>query len=493
MTMSNPKRVHPSGILIRFLQEIRQLFFPLIAVLLFSRNQTIPWPWQLMFILLWLFFIVLHGFLSWYRFTYQIDKEQIHIQSGIFIRRKRHIHRNRVHTINQSAGILQRLFGTVQLRIETAGGGTEPEVRLTAVTKEEARRIRSVLDPHLRSEHAESSDPHESSASPSSQKAPFPPEKGPAYRLPAVDLFVASFTSASFGVVLAGLAVIISQFAEYLPESFYASAYRWFIEQSVLFIAGILLGAAIIAWIISVMITLLQYARFQVSLEGDRCTIQRGLLEKKEVHFTRNKIQAVRLIETPLRQLLGYVAVVAESAGGSDDPSGSIIVVPLIKRRHVQSFMEKFLPQYVPALSFERSPARGLRRYVVRAVWLPLALALAGCYFLPSPWKWYFLLLPLIGCWIGWARWRDAGWNLQDKHLTLRYRIFARCTVVTHKKRIQALQIHQSLFQRRGKLINIKIHILSAGARAFKIIHLDEKAGRRLYEWYGSFKQNQQT
>lgn len=483
MTMSEAKRIHPAGILIRFIQEIRQLIFPIIAIVIFSRNQAFPWYWNIIFFGVALAFILLHGFLSWYRFTYRIDEDEIHIQSGVIVTRKRHIHRNRVHTISLSAGLLQRMFGLVQLRIETAGGGSEPEVRLEAISKEEAKRIRKRLDPE--EGHQEASVPPEDqqdTTQPNTRKSNA--AKNQVYRLPVSDLIAASFTSASFGVVMAGLAFVITQLAEYLPETFYTSAYQWVMEQSIIFIAGTLFLIAAVAWIISVLITVLQYANFTISLDGERYKIDRGLLEKKEVRFTTQKIQAVRLIESPLRQLLGYTSVVVESAGGSDDPSGAITIIPLIRRKQLIPFMEQFLPQYVPSLTYEQVPRRALRKYVVQTTWLPLLITIAGFYFLPSPWSWYLLPLPVLGILLGWLRWRDAGWNFNDKKLSIKYRLLTRYTVITYKKRIQALQVNQSPLQRRSKLGTLKIYILSAGARAYRVIHMKQSHTVQLRRWY---------
>lgn len=43
-----------------------------------------------------------------------------------------------------SPGIIQRIFGLVQVEIKTAGGGTD-KATISALTKEEASHLRSIL------------------------------------------------------------------------------------------------------------------------------------------------------------------------------------------------------------------------------------------------------------------------------------------------------------------------------------------------------------
>ncbi|UZM99234.1 PH domain-containing protein [Lysinibacillus sp. MHQ-1] len=72
----------------------------------------------------------------------------------------------------------------------------------------------------------------------------------------------------------------------------------------------------IVAWVVSVLITLINYFDYTVRIEEDKLIITKGLLEKKRITLPLNRIQAIRIVENPLRQLTGFATVVVESAGG---------------------------------------------------------------------------------------------------------------------------------------------------------------------------------
>ena len=58
----------------------------------------------------------------------------------VFVRKNRYIRFERIHSVDVSEGIIQRLFGLVKVNIETAGG-SKAEAVLSAIRKEEAERL----------------------------------------------------------------------------------------------------------------------------------------------------------------------------------------------------------------------------------------------------------------------------------------------------------------------------------------------------------------
>ncbi len=89
--------------------------------------------------------IVFYSVAHWLTFRYRIENGELYVQKGVFIKKKRYIQQQRVQSIDITAGIFQRMFGLVKVKVETAGGGAEPEMSLIAVTRSEAEQIRAKL------------------------------------------------------------------------------------------------------------------------------------------------------------------------------------------------------------------------------------------------------------------------------------------------------------------------------------------------------------
>ncbi|KHF27960.1 Bacterial membrane flanked domain protein [Anoxybacillus sp. BCO1] len=140
--MHEKKRLHPIAIVIYIVKRLKQGPFLALALLLAIKKKTgdpfVDW----MPLFLFLFYAMLAGYMSWRRFTYRLQENDMYIEQGIFVKKKRYIPFDRIQGISHSSGVLQRLVGVVQVHIETAGRQMdEPEVILSAVSIEEAKQI----------------------------------------------------------------------------------------------------------------------------------------------------------------------------------------------------------------------------------------------------------------------------------------------------------------------------------------------------------------
>ena len=77
---------------------------------------------------------------------------------------------------------------------------------------------------------------------------------------------------------------------------------------TVLIIAGLLF-----AWLLSIAGAVIRYGGFSVERKDDDLIVRRGLLERREIAIPLDRIQAIRIVESLPRQLLGYGALYVES------------------------------------------------------------------------------------------------------------------------------------------------------------------------------------
>ncbi|BBP87295.1 hypothetical protein BsIDN1_09130 [Bacillus safensis] len=75
--------------------------------------------------------------------------------------------------------------------------------------------------------------------------------------------------------------------------------------------------AVLIAWILSVGVTALQYANFAAKRKGNDIIITRGLIERHQMTIPLARIQAVKIKENMIREPFGFATVMLVSAGGS--------------------------------------------------------------------------------------------------------------------------------------------------------------------------------
>ncbi|WP_431800385.1 PH domain-containing protein [Halobacillus andaensis] len=475
--MFEPQRLHPVSALINFIKGLKDAILPLAAVLFLNSNRGDGWLGLLPFLIsgLMLVIILAGGIIKWLRFTYWLEEGELRMEHGLFVKKKRYIPIDRIQSLDFSEGIFHRPFQLVKVTVETAGSSNamEAEAELTAIRKEEAK----MLEEHINELKKSSQEVKEEEGETSRQLV---------YKMGMKDILVMALTSGGAGVVISGVLVFLSQGMEFLPvDAIYDEVIDW-LQFSFLFIAGVVLLVLIVAYGISVLLTILRYSQFSVFLEGGDIIMTRGLLEKKQVTIPLNRIQGIRVDENLIREPLGYASVTIISAGGSqsNDSDHSLRVLPLIKRKNIEEVLHSILEDYQLNLPVQRPPQRSLLRYIARFVWLPvIASTVLSILFYP------FGMLALISVpvfmWLGYLSFKHAGWNIENNQLTLIRRFLVKQTYIMKKFRVQALYSDQSLFQRRAKLATIGATLKSGiGGERAQVWYLEEKDTHHLLKWY---------
>jgi putative membrane protein len=470
--MSSERHLHPVAMLIGAIRTLRRwiggLVFPGI-VLLMSQG------FSLRTVVLFLFGILvvatlaaLWGFLSWRATTYAVSGNAFRLKRGVLQKSERTIPLDHVQSVDTVQGVIQRAFDVVEVRIETAGGGTsEPDASLSALDRPAAHALRREIE--------------------GSRKAQTGVTPGPAVlrELSTRELFVAGATSGQIGVAFSVLAVGSQFFDNFLSDDFVRRlvetlAPNWLMVLLIFVPVGLLL-----AWFLAIAGTVLAYTGFTLSREGDFLYIKRGLLERREATIPLARIQAIRISEGVLRQPFGLAAVRVESAGYGEDAGVSTMLFPLLPRHEAQEFLSQATPEFAVNPALRPLPRRALGRYIFRAVfgYLILALAAALVSFLVFGSAVGFLALFLVppAALYGWLAYRDAGWAFEQDRLVVRYRSLGRKTAIAPRRRLQSREVLRSPFQRRVRLATFLAEVASgSGGSSLRVTDLDAGAAESL-------------
>lgn len=480
-------KLHPAAVLINVMKALKDMAVPIIIIVVANGfnftldfrdedffSQMIP----LLILIVAVTFTLVSGVLKWWTFGYWFEDGELRVEYGLFVKKKRYIPFERIQSLNYKEGIFHRIFGLVQVRVETAGSKDgKPEAELTAITLAAADQIeremnKAKLNPQLIGEH----------------EAQMPTGRV-IHKMSPKDLILLATTSSGIGVVIFGVFAALSQFAEYIPFEWIYDEFTYLIQYGVAIVASLIFIGLLGAWIISVAITLLNYYDFTVTEENDRLIITRGLLEKKRITIPLNRVQAVKIVENPLRQPFGLATVQVESAGGgfSSEQDKKITLFPLISKKEALPRLAEIFPQFdfmVEGSAFIRPPRRARPFfYRIDFLWLLPLVAVPTYYFFPYGLFTALLAIPimLLGMW----QHRTAGFTLVDSQLTIVYRQVSRITFFVEKRRIQVVEQRQSYFQRRRQVATGRVVVMSgmtgAEARAY---HMEQKDIEVLMDWF---------
>lgn len=473
--MSELSRQHPAAALANAFDIIRGNFITILVIIFIGGGGQ-----QDSFTLYWILgtfvLLLIWGVISWLRFEFRVEEGELQIEQGVIVRKKLYLTSDRIQVIDISAGIVQRLFGLVAVEVKTAGSSSK-QAKINAITRERAEELKSLLRKKSETNIAIAG---------SEEKG----KQSKLYALDPEDLLVAASTSGELGVALSVLGAAFSQIEQIISEEQMIRLVEANIPNSTSTTMILLsVGAILVAsWLFSFFSTIIKYYDFEVEVREDELLISKGLFERIQLTIPINRIQAVQVKEELLRQPFGYASLVIESAGYGKEQSNSTTLFPLIAKPKIYEFIDEVIPEFSAEVTESTQiPKVGLRRYLLRMMWISLAVILLVWGMVPHGMYAWFVMIP--GLLLGYQQYRDAGISLGDKTLVLSYRLLSKTTAIVKKYRVQACQIKQNPFQVRLGLSNFTVHVASGNqGRSFTVRELGRQQALTHYNWLRSGK-----
>lgn len=167
--------------------------------------------------------------------------------------------------------------------------------------------------------------------------------------------------------------------------------------------------------------------------------------------------------------------------GGKDE---KIRLFPLVKQAHMLPILAELFPdmQFQPELT--KAPKRSVHFYYrLDFLWLLPVIGLMSYFFFPYGLLSLLIVPPVIA--IGVWQHRTTGYALTGRQLTMEFRGFSKHTFYVWKKRVQAVNVLQTYFQRKKDLASIQATIKSGmlGYSA-RINYMEKDDATRILDWY---------
>ena len=348
--LRTPRRMHPAGILIEALRSLREMAIPLVIAIVVGAGAGSSRG--LIYGVAGLVLVIVTGLVRWYTTSWSLDGSALHLRTGLLSRNEKVIPRERISSLDTTQGPLQRVFGVLELRVQTPGGGRHAEIVLRAVSRRDAETLRRALG------HA-------------AEAAPTPDAR---LRLTPGTLLVAALTAPQLGVLLpiaGGIAAagqdvmgnVSRQTFDGLPDT----AGQWLLVAA---------GVIALAWLLSIAGAVVTFAGFEVVRDGDRLRTRSGLFARRAATLPLSRVQGVRMVEGLLREPFGLATLRVETAGYAGQGAVTQTLFPLVRRRDAAAVIDRFVPALAGSLdALQPAPARARRSYLIG----PVLLALAVC------------------------------------------------------------------------------------------------------------------
>ena len=449
-------RLHPAMLLFEAGRILRRMLVPLIiGGVAVSRREGGPRAFIIVAAIISTF-----GFISGYlSFRYQLTNDSIELREGILTRRKRTIALARISHINTHQNALARLFGVVRLDIETEGGG-EREVSFAALSLSAAEQIRQ----------------HIGNVGSTTRE-----DEHTVYAASLRDRVLVGATTLQAGGVVA-LAVLAWRFIRRVDggESLEPGASPGLLGDVIAFFDELLVtisaSPALIVlsitllllgiWGLSIILSIVRWHGFRISDHGDELHQQSGVLSKSRTVIARDRIQAVEVRASLVRNLLGFVQIAIVAAGS--DTRGrarSRIFIPITSVDRASDYLKALWPKVDEDLDWQPVHPYYRRQHINRGM-LILLLATIATFGVAPLNAVTIIATTLASIGLAWVIWRTAtpsftqtGFALSNGYLHVRRGAVSPRRWIVAASRIQAVILQQSLFQRRHGVMNVEIDV----------------------------------
>ncbi|MBF2466951.1 PH domain-containing protein [Listeria welshimeri] len=492
--MFEERRLHPIALIKEIITNIRRNIVPIVVGLfsvfraINSRGYLPNWAVYLIIVIVVLL-VLTPAVLKYITYKYTLEDQGIRIKYGLIFRKNTYIPYERIQTVQKKQWFFFIPFNVCQVLIETAGGNGKAEADLVAVPVGVVDELKDLRDGKKAAIQEATPETEEKEVAEAEVEAP---EK--TVVLQTKQLILMAVTSGGvFGTLLIVLA-FMQQFRDVIPTDWMETQAEQLWKMGTIVFIILIILLLLVLWGISIVTTLFKYFQFKLMKYPHSLVIEKGLLERNHTTISLARIQGITIIESPLRQMLGLVAVKVITAGNSGDEkqSGDILLLPIMKKDLALKTLKEMLPNYVFEIEeMERAPKSSLRRFLrIYLIWTIIPALVASIMFFPL--GLISFILPILAGIKAISSYRATGLFTEKHTLLVQSRPFiSKLTHIIRKERIQGLSIRQSIWMEKGtsRHLNVWLKSGSTSTEAF-VRYINKDQAITIYNWYSPSKTN---
>lgn len=479
-------RLHSLSWLFGLTGAIKQMVLPLIALLFFNVRDDTPGPFGP-----WIVPIVIGALLIraiWTQLTYRygFSPSGLVIREGMVFRNVRHVEYARIENIDTERGLLHRLLGVAEVKVQTSTGG-KPEALISVLDLPAVQEMRE----RVFSENRPAEKPTEAPA----EHLLLHLSIGELVRHGLIDNRGMILVAAGFGVLHElGVFNFNREALDRLLESSPAAGLAALGLMMQIALAAIaIIGAILAVRVLSVILAIVTFYDFKLSRVAGDLRARYGLFTRIALTLRTRRIQAVHQTESLLHRWFNRaslnVDLAGDSGGGEGDRDDARMKTRWLAPVCPIDAAPNIIAAALPMLDWTNTPN-----------WQPLALGARGRIFrktaiwsvliLTAPAVWYFregALFVVLSCIpLAWMHAhlyvKYTRWALVQDAVLFRSGWLTRRLTIVPRDRVQTLSVEASPFDRRSRMASICVDTAGASAMTagIRIRYLTENVAEQL-------------
>jgi putative membrane protein len=440
-----------------FINIIRQFWPAIIAVFIGRRSDNVSNILLISVIVIAvaaLFFAIA----SYLRFSFKVLGNELLIEKGVFKKSKLNIPFERIQTLNFEQGVIHQIFNVVRVEVDTAGSAKN-EFSFNAIDKGLAESLRSLVL-ERKSDLVE-----ETEVEGIEENMVAEEKKESIFQLDLKDLFTIGLTQNHLRTL-----VLLFFFALWGVGELSDAGLEldWLNKESAtaLMSSGILIVSGLALFLLIVIVlgtairTVLKYYEFKMFRSANGFKMQSGLLNRTENAALDHKIQQIKWSDNPLKRIFKIHHLQLRQASSIEVSTKKSINVPGIQKDKIKSILNYLVGE---ERDYELLDDHGISKlYLYRNIFyrglLPWVVVFGIVYYFSQRVEAYLILLAIpyfiATTYVQFKKWR---FRLSEDIVFTHSGVFENKRNLVQLYKIQNIQIHQSPFQWRRNLANVRM------------------------------------
>lgn len=476
------RRLHPLSWLFVLLQQLRQFIVPLLVLLFVGGRGDGDDDWKQLLPLIGVAVLVVVSLWRYLTYRYRITADSVIVQQGVLHKSQRQIPFARIHNVAVHQSLLHRAFGVAEVRLESAGG-QKPEAEMRVLTLADATALEAIVRQGATTAAVRGA-------------ADAGPAADTLLILPLAEVLRLGLVSNRGMVAVGAAAAAASQASPGLLRNAFE---QWgkllfgYVDSHHLAVGGyalagisLAIGVAVLLRLLSMAIALLQYSGYRLTRDGERLSVERGLLTRLRTSASLRRLQAFTLREGVVHRLLGRRSLDVDTAvtEANNDRRALREIAPIATPGACDALVRDVLPHAAwPPSSWQPIDAKAWWRLALPGAALSLLLAAVLAWQFGA-WGWLTL------AWLPWAviaakqHAGRAGYAIDEILVAVRAGWWTRHWRFAEIDRLQALQLRRSPIDRRCGTATLWLDTAGAGAftEALRIRFLPVAEARALHD-----------
>ena len=475
----------------KFYKIVIRQSLPFLAAILFGASKkSVYIVWGSIIVISIIVFTM--AILSYLRFYFRVENNELIIQKGVFKKTKLNIPFERIQTVNFEQNLILQAFKKFKVEVDTAGSAKK-EFSFDALDKDVAEQLRKSILEHKKEVQVEQrialSEENVLEELELDERVVF--EEETILKLNIIDLLKIGLTEnhikagAWLFAVIAYLISIANDAGIKVEEKIDTELFDNIDPGMAMLIAAIPILIAILV-IISVIRTTLRYFYLKFNRMENGFKIFSGLINRKEYSAPDNKIQKIAWGDNPLRRLFGIFIVYLKQAKSTDTDRNKSITIPVNSIDQINKTVNHLYGEEMEKEQFTFPISiHFLIRNFFYFILIPAVISIGAGYYYDENYAiiggvvylFYFSISTYI-------QYRKASFTFNDFLLKRKKGIYGNHFEIIPWYKVQSVEIVQSIYQRRRKLANMFFY---TAAGSVKIPYIEFDKAKKLRD-YALFK-----